>query len=288
MPKHPDKRLKKRRSAQQARRAFLKEAREHKVKFLVYFVVRFLVVGILVLSILGGEYENIFTCVLSLILLMLPAIIERRLGIDLPSALEVVVVLFIFAAEILGELQSYYVNVPNWDTMLHTVSGFIYAAVGFALVDILNKNKRVSFSLSPLCLTVVAFCFSMTIGGLWEILEFALDNLIGTDSQKDTIVHYITSVSLDETKSNIPITISGITEVCVNGRELGLGGYLDIGLIDTMKDLIVNLIGAVVFSIIGYFHVKSRGKSRIARMFVPVVLDQDEDGSEEYDKTSKR
>lgn len=264
---------KRERAEKRARREdALANIREHKVTFIVYAVVRLLVIAILVLSILNGAYENVFTCVLSLVLLMLPAIIERRLGIDLPSALEITVILFIFAAEILGELQSYYVNVPHWDTMLHTISGFIYAAVGFAMVDILNKNERISFRMSPLCLAFVAFCFSMTIGAMWEIFEFAADQLLNKDMQKDTVVHYITSVALDETKNNIPVTIGGITEVTVNGQDLGLGGYLDIGLIDTMKDLIVNFIGAVVFSIIGYFHVKSRGKNRIFNLFVPVVL----------------
>ena len=263
------------RASRRRERRLLSDIKAHKGTFAVYTAVRLLVIAILVLSILNGAYENVFTCVLSLVLLMLPYVIERRLGIDLPSALEITVILFIFAAEILGELRSYYVNVPHWDTMLHTVSGFIYAAVGFAMLDILNKHERVSIHLSPLSLAFVAFCFSMTIGAVWEIFEFSIDQLFHKDMQKDTIVHYITSVTLDETRSNIPITIGGITEVTVNGQDLGLGGYLDIGLLDTMKDLIVNLIGAVVFSVIGYFYVKNRGRGRVAKMFVPVVLERD-------------
>lgn len=174
-----------------------------------------------------------------------------------------------FAAEILGELACFYVNVPFWDKALHTVSGFIYAAVGYSMADILNRNHRISFELSPIFLAMVAFCFSMTIGAVWEIFEYSVDCLLNKDMQKDTIVHQITSVRLDPTNRNIPVTISGIEDVIVNGEALGLGGYLDIGLHDTMGDLIVNMIGALVFSVIGYFQQKYQKKSRIAAGFVP-------------------
>ena len=87
--------------------------------------------------------------------------------------------------------------------------------------------------------------------------------------QKDTVISSITTVMLDTTQSNIPITVDGITETYVNGQALGLGGYLDIGLHDTMKDMFVNFIGAAVFSIIGFFYVKNRGKGKIAALFIP-------------------
>ena len=174
-------------------------------------------------------------------------------------------------AEILGELQSYYLRVAGWDTMLHTVNGFLCAAVGFALVDIFNRNQRFTFALSPMFMAVVAFCFSMTIGVLWEFFEYAGDQLLHMDMQKDTVVHAISSVMLNPSGENVAVTISGIEDVAVNGVPLGLGGYLDIGLHDTMKDLFVNLIGAVVFSVIGYFYVKNRGRGRFARQFIPIV-----------------
>ena len=98
--------------------------------------------------------------------------------------------------------------------------------------------------------------------------------------QKDTVVHAISSVMLDPAGGNRPTAIKGITDVIVvtaDGAEisLGLGGYLDIGILDTMKDLFVNFIGAVVFSIIGYFYVKSRGKGRFARRFIPQVVQEE-------------
>ena len=106
---------------------------------------------------------------------------------------------------------------------------------------------------------------------LWEFFEYAGDQLLHMDMQKDTVVHAISSVMLNPSGENVAVTISGIEDVAVNGVPLGLGGYLDIGLHDTMKDLFVNLIGAVVFSVIGYFYVKNRGRGRFARQFIPIV-----------------
>ena len=125
------------------------------------------------------------------------------------------------------------------------------------------------FELSPLFTAIVAFCFSMTIGVVWEFFEFGMDTFFGLDMQKDTIIEAIRSVSLDPAGRNVVSVIDPIKHVAVNGTELGLGGYLDIGLIDTMKDLLVNFIGAVVFSIFGYFYVKNRGKGNFVSGFVP-------------------
>ena len=177
--------------------------------------------------------------------------------------------LFIFSAEILGEISSFYVLFPFWDVTLHTLNGFLAAAIGFSLVDLLNRSDRVKFDLSPLFLAITAFCFSMTIGVLWEFFEFAMDQLFALDMQKDTIVHAIHSVTLDPTNTNTTVTIDGITDTMVNGVDLGVGGYLDIGLIDTMEDLIVNFIGAAVFSVIGFLYVRSRGKSTVLSRFIP-------------------
>ena len=269
--------LKNKMSRQERREARLRQEKlrlqkKSKLTLIVYAVIRLIVVGVLVRSAFNGQIESVYTCLLTLVLLLLPSILERKLGVRLPAGLEITVVVFIFAAEILGEIACFYVTVPFWDKALHTTSGFIYAAVGYSMADVLNRHKKVSFELSPLFLALVAFCFSMTIGALWEIFEFSVDNLFHKDMQKD-----ITSVALDPTNRNIPITISNIQDVVVNGESLGLGGYLDIGLYDTMGDLIVNLIGAVVFSVIGYFHQKHRKKSVVTQLFVPQVDEKEED-----------
>ena len=248
----------------------------NKTTLTVYLVLRGLIILIMVRAVLRGNYESVFLCALSLALLILPSILQKRLYITLPSTLEIVILLFIFAAEILGELASFYVRVPNWDTMLHTVNGFLCAAVGFALVDMINRNERFSLKLSPVYLAIVAFCFSMTVGVLWELFEFAAERFLGLDMQKDTVLSAIGSVALDPTMSNKVIRVKDIADVIIvhadgSQQALGLGGYLDIGLFDTMKDLFVNFVGAVVFSVIGYFYVKQEGKGKFASRFMPRV-----------------
>ena len=242
--------------------------------FAVYTVLRLIVLATLVSSIIRGEYESAFICLLVLGLFVLPFFIQQNFGIELPSTLEIIILLFIFASEILGELKCYFITYPHWDSMLHTTTGFLCAATGFALIDILNRNSKIKFQLSPIYVAVAAFCFSMTVGVLWEFFEFGMDRLFMMDMQKDTVVNSITSVMLDPTNSNIPVTIDGITSVTINGQELGLGGYLDIGLYDTMGDLFVNFIGAVVFSTIGYFYIKQRGKGKLAKAFIPTITEE--------------
>ncbi len=245
----------------------------------VYLILRALVILALIRGIFRQEYNSVFLCGLSLVLMTLPSLISRKLEIELPSALEIIILLFIFAAEILGEINSFYVRVPHWDTMLHTINGFLCAAIGFALVDMLNRNEKFSIQLSPLYLAIAAFCFSMTIGVLWEFFEFSGDYLLGMDMQKDTVIHAIHSVNFDPTMTNTVVHVRDIAETIVvhsdgTQQTLGLGGYLDVGLYDTMKDLFVNLIGATVFSIIGFFYVKQKGKGKVAPNFIPQVLQQ--------------
>ena len=259
--------------------------RKKSVVAAVYIVLRLLVILMMVAQFFNGNFENVFLCVLTLILFLLPTIFEKSLQIDLPNALEIIILLFIFAAEILGEIRAFYTTFAYWDTMLHTLNGFLCAAIGFSLVDMCNRHKRVSLSLSPVYMAIVAFCFSMTIGVLWEFFECTMDQFFLLDMQKDTVVNVISSVNLDPTGGNTPVAIKGITDVIVVcGDEqipLGLGGYLHIGILDTMKDLWVNFIGAVVFSIVGYFYVKSRGKGWFARNFIPQVLPEEETSDSE-------
>lgn len=258
-------------------KALKMELREHKSSFMVYVILRALIVLIMILQIFNRNYENVFLCILTLLLLIVPSFIQVNLKVELPTALEIIILLFIFAAEILGEIQAYYIKFSAWDTILHTMNGFLMAAIGFALVDILNRNEKFSIKLSPVFVAIVAFCFSMTIGVVWEFFEFGMDQIFKLDMQKDTIVNAISTVMLDEAGGNHPVYIQNITDASINGQSLGLGGYLDIGLIDTMKDLLVNFIGAVVFSIIGYFYVKNRGQGKFAKRFIPRLKSKDAD-----------
>ncbi len=240
--------------------------KEDKSTFIVYIALRAVVIAVAVLQFLNGNYENAALCVLTLLLFLLPAFVESTFNVRLPSTLEIIVLFFIFSAEILGELGDYYVRFTFWDAMLHTLNGFLAAAVGLSLIDILNRSERFDLHLSPFFVALVSFCFSMTIGVLWEFFEFGMDYFFLTDMQKDTVVTSISSVLLNPDGVNDPVRIKDVADVAVNGQSLGVGGYLDVGIIDTMKDLFVNFIGAVVFSVIGYFYAKFGGRSRGAKV----------------------
>ena len=266
-----EKKQAKKREKKHMRQALDQELREHRSSFIVFYTLRLLVLVVLVRQLFLHNYEGAFFCILTILLLYVPSWIQVKLHIELPPALEITILCFIFAAEILGEVNAFYVNVPNWDTMLHTLNGFLAAAVGFSMVLLLNDNERLTFDLSPFFLALVAFCFSMTIGVLWEFFEFGMDYFFHTDMQKDTVVNALYTVALDPTRTNKVVAVKGIQDVVINGESLGLGGYLDIGIIDTMKDLFVNFIGAVVFSFIGYFYVKKKGQGKVAHRFIPKV-----------------
>ena len=257
---------------------------KNKTTLTVYVVLRAMIIFVMVRSLLRQEYQSMALCGLSLFLMILPSIVSRRLKIVLPSTLEIIILLFIFAAEVLGEINSFYMRVPHWDTMLHTINGFLCAAIGFCLVDMMNREEKFSFKLSPLYLAIVSFCFSMTVGVIWEFFEFGADQLLGLDMQKDAVIHAIDSVMLDPTRSNTVIHIRDIVDTIVvhsDGTQeaLNLGGYLDVGIIDTMKDLLVNFVGALVFSFIGFFYVKHKGKGKVANRFIPQVEYQGENNT---------
>lgn len=249
------------------------QIRQDKKAYVVYLVLQALILTVIVRSIMLGKYENVFTALLAELLLLIPPLLEKGFHVDIPTTLEILAYIFVFCAEILGEIGNYYVRFPFWDTMLHTFNGFMFAAFGFCLVDIFNKSKRFRFELSPLFLALVAFCFSMTIGVLWEFLECSADLLLKTDMQKDTFVKGFGTVSLPNELGQKVTQVRDIVTTTVetaDGRVITMQGYLDIGLLDTVKDLFVNFIGAVVFSVIGYVYVRRRGRGRLAAQFIPV------------------
>jgi uncharacterized membrane protein YjdF len=209
----------------------------------VYRILRIIVIGITLLEVQNGAWYNVFLCVLTLLLWAIPQFVERHVKINVPDTLEIIILLFIFAAEILGELRGYYFTYNFWDTMLHTINGFLCAAIGLSLINILNNSPKFAFKLSPPFVIFVAFCFSMTVGVLWEFFEFACDVFLGTNMQKDTLL---------------------------------ADGTIDIGLIDTMTDMFVNFIGAAVFSVIGYFFVKNQNSSRWLEQFMLTKMDSED------------
>ncbi len=242
-----------------------------KTTLIVFVILRFLIILSMIRQIFLGNIENALLCVLSIILLLLPIIIEKKFKVDLPVTLEICIMLFIFASEILGEINNFYGIFKDFDTILHTINGFLCAAIGFSLVYLLNENIE-SFNLSPLFVALVAFCFSMTVGVAWEFFERGMDIFIGTDMQKDTYVEKIKSVSLNKVKKNKVVTVDNIGKTVLydknNNKIMTINNYLDIGLIDTMADLLVNFIGAVVFCFFGFLYIKNKDKYKWAEGFL--------------------
>lgn len=236
-----------------------------KKTLIVFLFFRVLIIICLFRELLNGNYENVFLCILSLFLFLIPYFLEKTFKIDFPGVFERIVYIFIFSAEILGEINNFYGTIPFWDNMLHTINGFLCASLGFSLVYIINKQLS-GIKLSPFFVSLVAFCFSMTIGVCWEIFEYGMDCVFKTDMQKDVYIKEINSVEFDSTKSNKVINIDGIDKVIVNSNDndIEIDNYLDIGLHDTMIDLIVNFIGAFVFSVFGYLYITNEKKYKLA------------------------
>lgn len=264
----------------------------------LYIALRVLVILTMVAQLVRGNYGKAFLCVLTLILFLIPVIAERGFHVKLPSALEAIILLFIFSTQILGEIDLFYKLIPCWDTILHTTHGFLMAAIGFAMIDILNQDPRIHVSLSPVSLAVVALCFSMTVSVLWEFVEFGMDQLFAADTQNDYLVDTISSVDLDLSGENVPVVIDNIESTVIRHRVDGIptetviqGGYLELGIIDTMKDLIANFCGAILFSFIGIFGLKKQGRLRkFVESLIPQMMTQAEiaETKRERDKFSKK
>lgn len=264
--------MKKRMNVQKMIKMAYKETKRSSLA--IYLILRFLVVICMILQIIRGDLNNALLCLLSLVLLFAPLFIQNKYEITLPDSLEICIYLFIFSAEILGEINNFYGIIPHWDTCLHTINGFLATAVGFSLVDLLNKNSK-DINLSPFYLCLVAFCFSMTIGILWEFFEYGGDKLVKFDMQKDTLITNISSVYLNPDNENKPVVVDNIGKTKIFDKDGKLlyvidGGYLDIGLNDTMKDLFVNFIGALVFSVFAYIGLKNNKNSSVVKNFVPI------------------
>lgn len=183
-------------------------------------------------------------CILGLVTIHLPSILERRLRFELPGLLYGFYIVFLYCAIFLGEVRSFYYLFPRWDSMLHFFSSMMTGFFGLMVVTILNRDRHVSMNLSPLFVCLFAFCFSVTIGSLWEIYEFLGDGLFGLNMQKF-------------------MTAQG--ELLVGHDALR----------DTMKDIIVDVLGALLASVIGMISIR-----RGTRWYIPTLTRSEEEVQE--------
>lgn len=213
--------------------------------------------------------------IITLLLFMLPTLCQIILKIELPFSLEAVVMLFIWAAMVLGDVYDWYVVFPHWDTLLHTVTGFVAAAVGMGLVNVMNKDDKFALKLSPLFVAIFCFSVSMMVGAMWELFEYCIDLSGITNMQKDTLFDAVKYSAMGINGETVSGTVKDIAEmqfILKDGTlcKPGLAGYMDMGLIDSIEDMFVNFIGALVFAVIAYLYVKKGGKNKVLNSFIEI------------------
>lgn len=227
----------------------------------VYLILKVLTIICLIREIAGGDIKHIVTAIVTLILFLIPSILHRKFKIIFPDTLEITIYILIFSAEVLGEILGFYVHIKIFDLVLHLLSGFVMAGIGLSLIEVFKNKNKIKHYLNPKYLILFGIFFSMTTEVAWEIFEYSSDKLFKQDMQKDTIITEISSIVLNEKEDTKPKTVV-VESLVVNGEDYieKYGGYIDIGLNDTMKDLIAGLIGALLFSVIGYKYLKGKGK----------------------------
>jgi len=247
-----------------------------KRKFVLYAVTRMIFILVCAISIVFEDYLTAFLCAIALIVFLLPTFLYNKFNIKVPAALEISAVLFTFMCVVGGEIGHLYAQFPLWDKILHTFSGFLIAAIGLAFIDFFTKRKSSVLRLTPFFAVFFAFMFALGVEVVWEVFEYLVDTLTGTtDMQADYLIDYFASKKAGGETNPVPIIVGGIKDVIItfeDGREaLVLDGYIDIGLADTMHDLIVGAAGALLFCTIEYIALIRRDKrmQMFSESFVP-------------------
>lgn len=191
----------------------------------------------LALTLFKAQWINAFLILAIMAVPLVPNLLHRRFRLYVPLEFQVLATVFVFAALFLGEIRSYYDKIWWWDIALHTSSGLLLGILGFALIYVLNEDERVDLHLRPRFMAVFAFFFAIAVGALWEIFEFAMDRLVGTNMQKP------------------------------------MGGDSS-GLTDTMWDLIVDTLGALIISLLGGWRM-SRRQSWMTRPWIYADSDRE-------------
>lgn len=248
----------------------LKDKLIHKFPSIIKVLLSIIVLFIFFRQLFLKEWFIVITCIFVLTIMVIPEFLTKKYKIEFPNTLETMIYLFIFSAEILGEIGEYYISISWWDNLLHLVSGFALGGVGIFLIDKLNNSPMHHLSLSPFFVVLVSICFSVTVLTFWEVFEYTSDVLVHTDMQKDTVVSSITSAIFNSNGKKNLVTYD-VNSLIISGKGFKLlyGGYVDIGLHDTMFDLIIGIIGASCYSFCAYFYLKRKDKKGFASNFIP-------------------
>lgn len=225
--------------------------KKQKMTTAVYWLTRIIVILGLAFAVYFRNSLGIMQCLWTLFLLMVPSFVERKWQIQFPTALEIIVILFIFCSMFLGEVNEWYYKISWWDTMLHTTSGFVIGAIGFSLLQILNNSDRVHMHLSPVFVCLFTFSFAIASGGVWEIFEFAADRMLGLNMQKFQLEPHMLE----------PLRQAVLQNQMSDENLLKIGNAIAAyGLKDTMVDIIVDSIGAAAFSVLAYLYLLGKSK----------------------------
>ena len=173
-------------------------------------------------------------CTLAIVVMFLPSIIQKKFNLAIPSYMFVLYFIFLYCAVYLGEVRNFYYSVPHWDTILHTFSGAMLGALGFTIAELLSDSPHRKVELSPFFIAFFGFCFAVAAGAVWEIYEYTIDSIMKLNMQK----------------------------YAFEDGTLKLGRA---ALNDTMKDIIVDVIGALAMAVIGYIFKKRSEKKRLAQ-----------------------
>ena len=165
---------------------FSEKSTGEKAYFILINLVRISLIVSIVLGVFNLEWFIVFVSGMVFILTFLPGAFEKRYKINLPIEFAILTVLFIYASLFLGEAHSFYMRFFWWDIVLHFGSAVALGFVGFTILYVMNKSAKIE--LGPAVLCVFAFCFAMTLGALWEIFEFAMDQIFLLNMQKSGLV----------------------------------------------------------------------------------------------------
>lgn len=193
------------------KKVFLPDDWSDRIQTWIAIALQLLLIYVMINSLVEQNWQIALISLLVLTLTFLPAILERRLHVNLPIEFTLINCMFLYAAFVLGETRNYYERYEWWDLMLHSLSAMILGLIGFLFVYVFHSSRRIQ--ISPFHIAVVSFGFAVTLGSLWEIFEFLADSVFGLNMQKS-------------------------------------------GQIDTMTDLMVNSVGALIAAFIGYYYVK--------------------------------
>ena len=198
-----------------------------------------IVCGTIISLFRSGDTERLLLAFGTLLFVLIPEILERLLRCKINIVVYLIAVLYAMGS-MMGHCWKFYYTIPCWDKLLHLCGGVMFVILGVYLFERLSYGKA-----NYVSAVAFALCFSLAISVLWEFVEYGADLFLGMDMQNDTVVSGLTSYLLGAEKG-MTGSIENIQSVIVNGKPLPVGGYIDVGLHDTMLDMLLESIGAFV------------------------------------------